>query len=293
VELTIGRNVSLEQALQLRDQWRDGNVNIAPASWIVLFPQFVNPSPPLLADVRFRKALISALDRQEMVDSLQAGLTPVADSFLALDEPEYPDVQASIVRYPFDPRGAMQAIEGLGYARGPDGSWREAGPGGQPLHLEIRTLTGIEINQKALFSAADYWQRIGLAVEPVVINRARAGEREFIATFPGFQVVRQGSTVGFLTNRRSSSAPMPETNFVGQNYARYMDPAFDALIDRFFVTVPRAERMEVLRQVIHQMTDEVHFMGLFFDGTPNLVGKRITGVTARAEGWNAHLWDVP
>src|SRR5207253_578378 len=92
VELTVGRNVSLEEAMQVRDQWRDGNVVISPSSWIVVFPQFINPNPPVIADVRFRRALTYALDRQQMTETLQAGLTPVAHSFLAPDEPEYRDV---------------------------------------------------------------------------------------------------------------------------------------------------------------------------------------------------------
>lgn len=290
VELTIGRNVSLEQALQVRDQWREGTVAIAPASWIVIYPQFVNPSPAVVADVRFRQALLHGMDRQEMVDSLQAGLTPVAHAFLAPDEPEYRDVASSIVRYAYDPGRASQLIEGLGYSRGQDGALRDAS--GVRLAIEIRSITGIDINQRAQFAVADYWQRIGLSVDPLVVPRARTQDREYIATFPGFQVNRQGSTVSFLTNRRSSSAPLPETSFVGQNYSRYMDPAFDALIDRFFVTIPWQDRLQILRQLTHQMTDQVHTLGLFYDGTPSLVGKRIEGVTARQEGWNAHAWDA-
>ncbi len=286
VELTVGRNVSLEQAVQLRDQWTAGKVLIAPSSWIVVYPQFLNPSPAVVGDVRFRRALLHAIDRDSMVETLQAGLTPVAHSFLAPDEPEYPDVASSIVRYEYDPRRAAQITEEIGYSRGPDGGYRDAA--GQRLGVEIRSVTGIYINQKAMFSVADYWQRLGLGVESLVIPRARTNDREYIATFPGFQVVRQGSTVSFLTNRVSSAAPVAETNFVGANYSRYMDPEFDAKIERFFVTVQRPARMQVLADIIHQITDQVLMLGLFYDGTPALVGRRIDGVTARQEGWNAH-----
>lgn len=288
VELTIGRNVSLEQAVQLREQWTAGSVLISPASWIVIYPQFLNPSPSVIGDVRFRRALLQAIDRSSMVETLQAGLTPVAHSFLAPDEPEYPDVQSSIVRYDYDPRRAAQMIEEIGYGRGPDGGFREVS--GQRLGVEVRAVTGIDINQKAMFSVADYWQRVGLGVESLVIPRARTSDREYIATFPGFQVVRQGSTVNFLTNRVSAAAPVAETNFVGANYSRYMDPEFDAKIERFFVTVQRPARMQILGDIIHQMTDQVMTLGLFYDGTPALIGRRIEGVTARQEGWNADVW---
>ena len=73
---------------------------------------------------------------------------------------------------------------------------------------------------------------------------------------------------------------------------RYQDPTLDALIDRFFVTIPRPERMQVLGQIIQQMTDQVQMIGLFFDGTPTLMARRISGVTPRQQGWNAHEWDL-
>lgn len=288
VELTIGRNVSLEQAVQLREQWTDGRVLIAPASWIVIYPQLLNPTPAIVADVQFRRALLHAIDREQMVETLQAGLTPVAHAFLAPNEPEYPDVESSIVRYPYDPQRAAQILATLGYTRGPDGVLRDSA--NQRLHLEIRAITGIDINQKAMFSVADYWQRLGVAVDPVVVPRARTSDREYIATFPGFQVNRQGSTVGFLTNRVSAAAPVAETGYVGGNYSRYLNPEFDAMIERFFVTVERSPRMQILGEIIHHLTDRVLTLGLFFDGTPALVGRRITGVTPRQQGWNAHTW---
>jgi peptide/nickel transport system substrate-binding protein len=290
VELTIGRNVSLEQAVQLREQWVGGKVLIAPASWIVIYPQFFNPTPTVVADVRLRRALLHAIDRPQMVETLQAGLTPIAHAFLAPDEPEYPDVEANIVRYDYDPQRAAQIIEGMGYSRGVDGMFRDAN--NQRLSVEIRAITGIDINQKALFSVADYWQRIGVGVDTVVVPRARTSDREYIATFPAFQVNRQGSTVSFLTNRVSRAAPTAETNFVGGNYSRYMDSGFDAMIERFFVTVPRQARMEILGDLLRQLTDQVLTLGLFFDGTPALIGRRIDGVTPRQEGWNAHTWTV-
>jgi hypothetical protein len=33
-------------------------------------------------------------------------------------------------------------------------------------------------------------------------------------------------------------------------------------------------------------------MGLYHDVQPTLVAHRISGVTAPAVGWNAHIWDL-
>ena len=99
VDLTLGRGISLEQAIGLQSQWRDGKIDIAFTSWIVIFPQFLNPSPAVVGEAPFRRALMHALDRQQMADSLQGGLVPVADTFLHPNDAEYRKVERDIVRY--------------------------------------------------------------------------------------------------------------------------------------------------------------------------------------------------
>lgn len=52
-------------------------------------PQFVNPRPAIIAEVRFRRALLHAINRQDMADTLQAGVAPVAHSFLSPGQGDY------------------------------------------------------------------------------------------------------------------------------------------------------------------------------------------------------------
>ena len=67
----------------------DGRTPImAPASWVVIFPQFIDPTPSVVGDVRFRRALMHALDRQQIVDTIQSGVTPVAHQFLSPNDPD-------------------------------------------------------------------------------------------------------------------------------------------------------------------------------------------------------------
>jgi peptide/nickel transport system substrate-binding protein len=56
VDLTLGRGISIEQALQVRDQWRNGKPDIAFTSWIVVYPQFLNPRPAVVTEAAFRQA---------------------------------------------------------------------------------------------------------------------------------------------------------------------------------------------------------------------------------------------
>jgi peptide/nickel transport system substrate-binding protein len=296
VDLTLGRGISLEQALQVRDQWRDGKPDIAFTSWIVTYPQFLNPTPPIVVDPAFRRALFHALDRQQMAESLQAGLVPVAHTFLHPNQPDYRQIEGSIVRYDYDPRRAAQLMEGLGYTRGPDGALRDAT--GTRLSVEVRTSPEQDIQIKTIFVIADYWQKLGVGVEPVVMAEQRVRDREYVQTFPSFMTYRQpNDPSGLLLRLHSNQTPLPENSFVGRNHPRYMNPEFDALVDRYYGTVPQQERSRVLAEIIQHTTERLTLMGLFYDVEPVLVGNRLQGVAASkaadsTPAWNAEQWDA-
>ena len=93
VDATVGRGLSLEQGLQARELWKSGRMEIPSSSVIAIFPQFINPNPPSLADVRFRRAILHAIDRQAMIDSLMRGESSVARHLLPIQEPEYADIE--------------------------------------------------------------------------------------------------------------------------------------------------------------------------------------------------------
>jgi ABC-type transport system substrate-binding protein len=131
-----------------------------------------------------------------------------------------------------------------------------------------------------------------VAVDHVLVTPQQAEGREYRATFPGFDVRRQPGDRRFLQRVHGSKTPLPENNFVGNNYARYRNAEFDALIDRYFVTIPQDQRSQVLGQIVQQMTDQVVILTLFFQTSPIMVANRLNGLTGPAQGWNVHEWDV-
>jgi peptide/nickel transport system substrate-binding protein len=219
VQITIGRNVSLDQALQLRSQWTEGRVEVGNRGWSMLFPQFLNPDPPIVTNLQFRRALVHAIDRQQLVDTLMGGLVPVADSFINPNTAVYREIEPNIVRYPFDPTRGIRMLEDLGYSRGADGLLRESSA--QALAVELRTVS-VDLHVKTTLAVADAWQRIGITVDPVVIPPARQGDLEYRAGFPAFQIFGGQTDLGLLPRLHSSRTPLPETRYVGTNYSRFM-----------------------------------------------------------------------
>lgn len=297
VDINLGRGISLEQGIQVRDQWREGKMDVGFINWVVVYPQFINPNPPIIGgDPRFRKALLHAMDRQEMADTLHSGLTPVGHAIINTSLPQYRELDPFVVRYDFDPRHAGQLLEALGYVRGADGAFRDSA--GQRLVVEIRTTGEQDIQVKSLLSVADYWQRAGVGVDTQLIPRQRQRDREYRASRPGFELLRTPDMQQGLRRAHSSETPLPENNFgKSGNNARYVNPEFDALLDRYFATIPTRERLQVLAQILRHQTDVVTVMGLFYAAEPALISNRLHNAAARkvqesTTAWNAHEWEL-
>ncbi len=292
VELTLGRSLTLDPAIQVRNQWQEGKMEVGLDNWFVMYPQLLTPSPEVVGDLDFRRALLHAIDRQQITDVLQAGLAPVAHTRIAPGQSESPAVERAVVRYEYDPAKAIQMIEGLGYARGPDGFFFRAGA---RLSVQIRTGDNDDLSQKAMFSIADAWKRIGVDTETFLVPR-QLDEPEFAATFPALRIVRQPNDPASLEDFRGSQAPTPENRFRGRNRPRYLNAEFDALLDRYFATLSLDQRTQTLAEIERHISDRLIMMGLFYNTEPILIGNRLLNVTARGSGsthaWNAEEWNL-
>lgn len=298
VDLLIGiRHLSYDQAVEVRQRWRSGTAEFGPNGWYVTHPQLLNPTPPIVTNVQFRRALLMAIDRQAMTDTLAGGFAPVAHNIFEPADPEFQPTDSSVVKYDYDPRRAADIIQGLGYARGPEGMFIDAN--GQRLSVEVRTTGDIEQTGKNMFASQAYWQQLGLTVDAVTIPPQRQLDASYRANFPAFETIQGGAGKAGLVARHSSKARLPENNFRGvggTNYPRYMNPEHDALIERYLTTIPYQERLEVMGQIVHHLTDRVVFMGLYYIARPTVVSTRVTNVVGRDVGivaiHNIHEWDI-
>lgn len=291
VEFNFGRGLSLEQALEARALWRDGRMDTSLTGITALYPQFLNPSPAIVSDQRFRRALLHAIDRQQLTENLQAGLSPVAHGPLIPTEADAREVEGSVVRYEYDARQALQLLEGLGYQRAPDGDLRD--PGGQRLAVKIQS-TIDDLRQKMMPVIGDYWRQVGVDMEQVIVPRQLANDRQVRSEFAAFDFTRQPGNVARF---HSSQTPLPENAYRGNNRTRYRNPDLDSLIDRYLATIPRQERLGFLGDAVHHLTENLVVMGIFYIVEPALITNRLHNVHERrseeaTHTWNAHEWEL-
>lgn len=292
VDGTMGRGLSIAQAVEIERQWPDGKM--APhvyKSWVRIHPQFIDPNPVVILEAPFRQALLHAIDRQQIVATIQYGVGAVAETPPSIGYPDYATLAPYVAPYPYDPRRAIQLIEGLGYTRGADGFFVDRA--GQRLSVEIRAGVRVAAQVSSMTVVADDWQRVGVEVRQMTMPDQVQGDREFRQTRCCFEVNRGGAGMDALAAFHSRGIATYENNFRGVgslNYPRYGHPELDALIDRYQATIPMAERLAVAGQIIRYMTSRVVQMGLFYDVEPAFVANRL--INFPGNHWNAHEWDI-
>ncbi len=273
---------STDAGLQLRDQWQGGRVIVNPSNgtYTALVPQFIDPTPAQVADLRFRTALAVATDRQALVDSIANGLSPVPLSFLNPNQPQYAVLEATLPRYGYDVQRAGQLLTDMGSVRGPDGTLRDNT--GTSLAVEVRSaaIGGAEANARAAAAIADGWQRIGVAATLAQVSPQLAGDREYQATFPGFLITPRPADVNGLRAYTSATVPLSSNNFTPfpGNVSRYRSVELDELIAQYFRTVPVDERVMVLGRVVHHMVDQLTLLGLYYGVGMAAESHRLSGV---------------
>jgi ABC-type transport system substrate-binding protein len=130
----------------------------------------------------------------------------------------------------------------------------------------------------------------------VVIPPQRAADLEYRATFPGFAVQNQSNSLADLSRLHGREARTAENRYAGGNNARYMNPEFDALLDRFFATIPWEARTQVLGQIVHHMGEQLNVLPLVYQIDPNVIANRMVNAGPKGEeatqAWNAATWTV-
>src|SRR5207244_611705 len=126
-------------------------------------PQFVNPDPPILLNLQFRRALAHAIDREALVQSIQAGVGSPSSALVAPSGDDWDAIKSRVVDYPYDVRRASQLLEGLGFSRGADGTDRDTG--NQALKVALWASAGDDVYDRTTLAVADMWQQAGVATE--------------------------------------------------------------------------------------------------------------------------------
>lgn len=125
----------------------------------MVFGLGINNARPVLKDVKVRQAILAALDRKQVADTVFPTGTKPATSVLAHTTPDYADLSTDLA---FDAAKAKSLLDEAGWKAGGDGMIRAKG--GKKLSLAISWFPNAATNQPALELVQQQLKAVGIDV---------------------------------------------------------------------------------------------------------------------------------
>ncbi|HEY3118718.1 MAG TPA: ABC transporter substrate-binding protein, partial [Chloroflexota bacterium] len=254
-----------------------------------LRPEMANPRAVL--DPRVRKAFAHAVDKQAISDAIYGGQAVLSDTPVCPCSEWGAAMDASVTRYPYDPRAADGLLNQAGISKGPDGFYR--GPDGR-ISPDM-AITEDPDSVRQIVVMADLLRGLGLDAQQRVIPRALAQDAETRATFPALQLIGVGLGEIVLQINGSSEIPSAANHWVGFNRGAWASPEYDRLLGLFNTTLERRDRLELVRQMLRVYSEETPSFGMFFRGQAFAFISAVKGPTLVAPEanipWNIYAWE--
>jgi peptide/nickel transport system substrate-binding protein len=281
----------------LRNGWEKegkGKVLISPASWTWLS---LSRDNPWFSDVRVRRALLVAIDREAMGQNMFSGEGLVSHFPLSRIRKSFKKVLATATIYKYNPERAKQLLAEAGWKPGPDGVL--VNEKGERMEFEFRCQAARRDHEQAQAIISDYWKKIGVRTNIKNLPSRLLNSAENLNRWPGAYIGSHNVTVEEWSERfHTKNTPAPENKFAMENVSGWSDPRKDAILDEInsIITPQRSEQLQL--QFIKMFTEALPLFPLYYSPEILVARKGLTGITPRQESggqnsstWNTYKWD--
>ena len=245
---------------------------------------------PLLADVRVRKAIAHAIDREAISARLFEKLQPVATSLLVPTSTNYSD---AVPRYAFNLTQARALMAEAGWKPGPDGVCVNAT--GQKMSFELVTTAGSQVRLQLAQVIQNQLKAACIAMSvkqlPIgVFNGEEMRKRQFNGlSLSSIQFPPSASPAVLLGTR---GIPTEKNGWTGNNFSAYSSPAMDTVLEEAEGALDPARAKAAWAKVQQLALDELPILPMYFYASSWVIPKDMRGlVVARFDqpsNWAEH-----
>lgn len=238
---------------------------------------------PLFQDVKVRQALIYALDRQAMVDSLLLGYGVVANGTQpTLSEAYAPDQINTVYNYDVDK--ANQLLDEAGWTANSDGIREKDGT---KLSFEIM-YGAASTNDQLAAAVQDYWKAVGVEGKPTSVDFDTVLLPAITETFE-YQMAMLA--FDWASPSGDQSAMFGTSSYgTGFNFMKYSNPAYDEANTAASATLDPQERFDLLVKASNIVNDDAPVIINWFRANRTGYNKRMVNFTPISGGL---LWSLP
>jgi peptide/nickel transport system substrate-binding protein len=256
----------------------------------------LNLDNPILKDVRVRKAMVYAINREELVKALFEGKQEVAIHNTAPIDPWYTKDPKKIVLYPYSKKDATRLLEDAGWKMEADGYRHKDG---KKLSLTFMTTAGDKTRENVQVFLQNQWKAVG--IEILIKNqpaRVFFGEttrhREFEAM--AMYAWESSPETSPKTNLYSEKIPTEKNGWSGQNTTGYSSPKMDDYLNKLDGEFNAGKRKELMANILHLYTDDVFVIPLYYRAKVAVIPVGLTGFNMvshqYAETNNVQDWEM-
>jgi peptide/nickel transport system substrate-binding protein len=250
-----------------------------------------NLDNPLLQDVRVRRAIAHAINREE-ISRLFSGRQPVAHSYLP---PRHPAADAAI-KYAYAPDRARSLLRDAGWTPGPDGLLRNSA--GRQFRIEIGTTAGNRARERVEQSIQRNLRDVGIELTirnfPAKVFLGEIiGRRRFAALALYAWMLSPTADCDQLYT--SDGVPSEANGWMGQNYPGYRNTEMDKACKSAAGEVDEDRRARLLADSVRVFSRDLPALPLYTWATvaaakPALGNFAAVRMGSTYETWNAHKW---
>jgi peptide/nickel transport system substrate-binding protein len=281
--------LALDQALAF-----DKKVKEEKLSYSVLFqPSAVyehidlNLDNPILKDIRVRKALHYAINKEDLTNALFEGKQQPALHNITPKDPWYTDDPTKIVAYKYNKREAERLLDEAGWKVGADGIRvkKDAKGKDQRLSFTIMTTAGNKTRELVQVYLQNNWKNVGVEVqaknEPARVFFGETTKKRKFDSMALFAWISSPESTPKGTFH-SSKIPSAKNGYSGQNQMGWVNPKVDKLTEALDVEMNNEKRIEIVHEILKYYTDEVPVLPLYYRSDvavipTQLKGYRLTG----------------
>jgi len=297
-EVHVAADDSLQSssALILKREWAQrtaGGVLLTPTLWRAAQVQqrtdVVNPRA--LLDLRVRRALAHAIDKDALNGALFEGEGIMSSSMIPPTDDSFAEIDRSVRKYAYDLRQSEQSMNEAGWVKAQDGTFVHPAEG--RFSAELKVNGGAQYESEMSILAAG-WRQAGFDFTEMVNPAALAQDGEVRSTFSG--VFASSGPLGedLLRSYSSANIPRPENRWVGRNRIAWINPEYDRLVEAFNTTLDPRERIRQEADMARIFSEELPEISLYFDPgviayVAGLTGPRLVAPRGIIS-WDIHRW---
>ena len=241
---------------------------------------------PAFQDLRVRRALAHAIDRDLIVRTILDSLVTTVDGAI---QPRSWAYEPDVVKYPYDTAAANKLLDDAGWKRGADGVRAKEG---KPFAFTIITQAGFAIRENVSQAIQRMFRDVGVNASVRLIDGTSISSLWFNGDFDAMLHWWQMGADPELTLFFASDRIPPN----GRNINYFSDDSLTRVLYASDRTVDQAKRGELLKAAQRRVAELIPELPLYntskIDAVPAALQNFKGNPTNAGPFWNVHEWEI-